>query len=239
MPSGCCNSRRELRKRVRQYISKEMAREYGPSKTESPGLTARVTLISLSAGDPIGLFQEWFEAAIQAGIKEPNAMTLATAARDGRPSARIVLLKEFDARGFTFYTNYESRKGQELAQNPRAALVFLWQPLGRQVRITGSVTKVTAEESERYFMSRPEGSRFSAAVSRQSRPVGSRAELEEKLALLKAKYPEGGPPRPTQWGGYRVRPEEIEFWQQGEFRLHDRMRYRRGRRGWVVDRLNP
>jgi len=193
----------------------------------------------LSQSDPIGLYQEWFDAAIHAGLKEPNAMTLATATRDGRPSARIVLLKGFDERGVVFFTNYQSRKGRELAHNPRAALVLYWEPLGRQIRITGRVSKVTAAESETYFLSRPVGSRFSAAVSRQSRPIGSRAELEMKLAELKAKYPEDGPPRPTQWGGYRVRPEEIEFWQQGEFRLHDRVRYRRGRRGWIMDRLSP
>ncbi len=166
-------------------------------------------------------------------------MTLATATRDGRPSARMVLLKGFDERGFVFFTNYESRKGRELAQNPRAALVLYWEPLGRQIRITGRVTKVSAAESEKYFMSRPLGSRFSAAVSRQSKPIASRADLEARLAKLKQQYPENGPPRPKQWGGFRVRPEEIEFWQQGEFRLHDRERYRRGRNGWRVERLSP
>ena len=171
-------------------------------------------------------------------------MTLATTTPDGRVSARVVLLKGFDQRGFVFFTNYDSRKGRELRANARAALVFYWEPLGRQVRITGRVTKVTAEESDAYFASRPLGSRYSAAVSRQSRPIASRNELEQRLAKMKEQYREDGPPRPNNWGGYCVRPDEIEFWQQGEFRLHDRVRYRRrgGRQstdGWVVDRLSP
>ncbi len=189
--------------------------------------------------DPIRQFQEWFDAAMSAGLKEPNAMTLATATRDGRPSARMVLLKGFDERGFVFFTNYESRKGRELTANPYAALVLYWEPLGRQVRISGRVSKVTAAESDAYFASRPLGSRFSAAVSRQSRPIASRAELKARLERLKAQYPEKGPPRPKEWGGFRVRPDEIEFWEQGEFRLHDRVRYRRRGAGWVVDRLSP
>jgi pyridoxamine 5'-phosphate oxidase len=189
--------------------------------------------------DPIRQFQDWFDAALRAGIKEPNAMTLATSTRDGKPSARMVLLKGFDERGFVFFTNYESRKGRELAGNARAALVFYWEPLGRQVRVTGRVSKVTAAESDEYFESRPLGSRFSAAVSRQSKVIASREVLESALEKLKRKYPEDGPPRPKNWGGYRVRPDEIEFWQQGEFRLHDRIRYRRRGAGWKVDRLSP
>jgi pyridoxamine 5'-phosphate oxidase len=190
--------------------------------------------------DPIRLFRKWFDAALKAGMKEPTAMTLATATRDGKPSARMVLLKGFDQDGFVFYTNYESRKGRELAENARAALVFYWPPLDRQVRITGRVSKVSAAESDAYFASRPLGSRFSAATSRQSSVIASRALLEKRLAELTARYPEAGPPRPKNWGGYRVRPDEIEFWQQGEFRLHDRMRYRRRRDGsWKVDRLAP
>jgi pyridoxamine 5'-phosphate oxidase len=160
--------------------------------------------------------------------------------REGRPSARMVLLKGIDDRGFVFYTNYESRKGLELKSNPNAALVFYWAPLNRQVRVTGRVSKVTAAESDAYFESRPMGSRFSAAVSRQSSVIPSREVLEEELASLKARYLEDGPPRPKQWGGYRVRPDEIEFWQQGEHRLHDRIRYRRRRAGgWTVERLSP
>jgi len=189
--------------------------------------------------DPIRQFKDWFDAALRAGIKEANAMTLATSTRDGKPSARMVLLKGFDERGFVFFTNYESRKGLELAGNARAALVFYWEPLGRQVRVTGRVTKVTPAESDEYFETRPLGSRFSAAVSRQSKVIASREVLENALLKLKATYPEDGPPRPKNWGGYRVRPDEIEFWQQGEFRLHDRVRYRRRGARWVMDRLSP
>ena len=189
--------------------------------------------------DPIREFKNWFDAAMQAGMKEPNAMTLATATRTGRPSARVVLLKGFDEKGFVFFTNYESRKGRELAGNGWAALVLYWQPLGRQVRITGRVTRVTASESDTYFHSRPLGSRYSAAVSDQSRVLKSRAILEAKLEKLKEAYRDDGPPRPKHWGGYRVRPDEIEFWQQGEFRLHDRVRYRRRGNRWVMDRLSP
>jgi pyridoxamine 5'-phosphate oxidase len=190
--------------------------------------------------DPIRLFKEWFDAALASGLKEPTAMTLATATPNGHPSARMVLLKGVDERGFIFFTNYESRKGRELARNPRAALVFYWGPLDRQVRVTGRVSKVSAAESDAYFASRALGSRFSAFISRQSSVIESRAALERKLEKMKARYPEGGPPRPKFWGGYCVRPEEIEFWQQGEYRLHDRIRYRRRRDGsWKADRLSP
>jgi pyridoxamine 5'-phosphate oxidase len=189
--------------------------------------------------NPIREFQKWFDAAAKAGIKEPNAMTLATATSDGKPSARMVLLKGIDRDGFVFFTNYDSRKGRELAQNSRAALVFYWEPLGRQVRITGRVRKVTDAESDAYFASRPLGSRYSAAVSKQSRTIASHQELRDRLERLKAKYRDDGPPRPRNWGGYRVQPDEIEFWRQGEFRLHDRVRYRRRGADWVVDRLSP
>jgi pyridoxamine 5'-phosphate oxidase len=194
----------------------------------------------LTDSDPIQLFHEWFDAAVSAELKEPNAMTLATATRDGKPSARIVLLKSFDEQGFVFYTNYGSRKGRELAQNPYAALVLFWPPLERQVRITGRVTKVTAETSDKYFQSRPLGSRFSASISKQSSVIASREVLLDKLKKIEQKYPKGDPPRPIHWGGYRVQPSEIEFWQGGAFRLHDRLRYRRRRDGsWHVDRLSP
>ena len=189
--------------------------------------------------DPIHQFREWLDAAIGAGIKEPTAMTLATATTDGRPSARMVLLKGVDRRGFIFYTNYHSRKGQELDQNAHAALVFYWTQLDRQIRITGRVSKISAEESDAYFYSRNVESRFSAAVSRQSEAIESRETLERALRDLKARYPEGGPPRPTYWGGYVVEPDEIEFWQQGDHRLHDRLRYRRVDSDWIVDRLSP
>lgn len=195
---------------------------------------------NLTDTDPIRLFQEWFDAALGADLKDPNAMTLATATRDAKPSARIVLLKSFDELGFVFYTNYDSRKGRELAQNPYAALVLFWPSLERQIRITGRVTKVTAEASDKYFQSRPLGSRFSAAISKQSSVIASREVLLDKLKKIEQKYPKGDPPRPIHWGGYRVQPSEIEFWQGGAFRLHDRLRYRRRRDGsWRVDRLSP
>jgi pyridoxamine 5'-phosphate oxidase len=190
--------------------------------------------------DPIKQVQIWLNDARSAMVKEPTAMTLATATRAGRPSARMVLLKGIDPRGFSFYTNYLSRKGSELSGNPRAALVLYWPALDRQIRITGRVSKLTAAESGAYFDSRPAGSRFSAAVSPQSKVIVSRAALEKQLLKLKAQYPDSAPPRPKHWGGYLVRPDEIEFWQQGEFRLHDRLRYRRARDGsWKMDRLAP
>lgn len=194
----------------------------------------------MAASDPIQLFKRWFNAAVRAELNEPNAMTLATATRDAKPSARMVLLKGFDERGFVFYTNYESRKGRELAENSHAALVLYWQPLARQIRIAGRVTKVSAEESDNYFHSRPLGSRFSASISKQSSVIASRAVLLRKLKKIEEEYPKGDPPRPINWGGFRVHPSEIEFWQGGEFRLHDRLRYRRRRDGsWRVDRLSP
>jgi pyridoxamine 5'-phosphate oxidase len=190
--------------------------------------------------DPIRLFKKWFDAAVRAGLPDANAMTLATATRDGKPSARMVLLKGFDQRGFVFYTNYQSPKGRELDQNPHAALVLYWQPLERQIRITGRVTKVSAEASDKYFHSRELGSRFSASISKQSSVIPSRAVLLQRLKKIEEKYPLGDPPRPIHWGGYRVHPNEIEFWQGGKFRLHDRLRYRLRRDGsWRVDRLSP
>jgi len=192
-----------------------------------------------AASDPIRQFQEWFQQAKRAGVREPEAMTLATATRSGRPSARMVLLKGCDPRGFVFFTNYESRKGRELKQSPRAALVFYWPSLGRQVRIVGRVARLPAADSDRYFASRPLGSRFSAAVSRQSAVIASRDVLERNLATLKARYAADGPPRPKTWGGYRVQPDEIEFWQKGEHRLHDRLRYRRRGGVWKLERLSP
>jgi pyridoxamine 5'-phosphate oxidase len=194
--------------------------------------------------DPIRQVQKWLDLARAAGVKEPTAMTLATTTADGKPSARVVLLKGIDHRGFIFYTNYLSRKGRELAGNPRAALVLYWPALDRQVRVTGRVSKLSAAESDEYFNSRPAGSRFSAAVSPQSSVIQSRAALERRLAKLKVEYPDAAPPRPKHWGGYVVRPTEIEFWQQGENRLHHRLRYRsRGLRGgvrsWNVEQLAP
>jgi pyridoxamine 5'-phosphate oxidase len=189
--------------------------------------------------DPIEQFRRWFRAVKRAGLPEPNAMTLATAARTGRPSARMVLLKGIDERGFLFFTNYESRKGRELASNPYAALVFYWREVNRQVRVTGRVSKLSAAESDAYFATRPQRSRLAALASAQSSVIPSRAALETHFAELETRYPADGPPRPINWGGYCVHPDEIEFWQQGPSRLHDRLRYRRSRGVWILDRLSP
>lgn len=190
--------------------------------------------------DPFRQFQRWFDEASAAGILEPNAMTLATATPDGVPSARMVLLKGFDARGFTFFTNYESRKGGELASNPRAALVFFWVDLARQVRIEGTVERVSEEESTTYFQSRPQGSQLSAATSRQSAVIADRATLERAVAQAAQRYDGQQIPRPDFWGGFRVVPTTIEFWQGRPNRLHDRLRYRRAiDDAWRVERLSP
>jgi pyridoxamine 5'-phosphate oxidase len=190
--------------------------------------------------DPIGQFQKWLQAAIDAGLPEPTAMTLATATPDGAPSARIVLMKKCDAEGFTFFTNYESHKGGELAANPRVALVFHWVTLERQVRIAGRVAKVSRAESEEYFHSRPAGSQLGAWVSQQSRVVPGRAELERGLAEVTAKFAGAEVPLPPYWGGYRVAPERIEFWQGRKDRLHDRFLYSvPPGGGWKIERLSP
>lgn len=189
---------------------------------------------------PFALFTTWFTEALESDIIEPNAMTLATATQAGRPSARMVLLRGFDVNGFCFYTNYESRKGQELAQNPYAALVLWWGKLQRQVRIEGAIHKLTAKESDTYFNSREVGSRFSAVVSAQSQVIPNRALLEEKLRVLETQHAHQPPLRPAHWGGYRVAPTVIEFWQSGEHRLHDRLRYTIQQNGsWVIERLSP
>ena len=190
--------------------------------------------------DPVAQFAAWFEDARVAGIRLPEAMVLATARADGAPSARFVLLNRFDERGFVFFANYESRKGRELAENPRAALVFHWDPLGRQVRIEGPVERLPAEESDSYFATRPRGARLSALASRQSEVVESREALEARVAELSAEYPGDAVPRPPTWGGYRLTPEAIELWQHREDRLHDRLRYRRSDDGaWLIERLAP
>ena len=189
--------------------------------------------------DPVVQFGRWFELAEQAGLLEPTAMTLATATPDGRPSARMVLLRGFDERGFCFYTNYESRKGIELAANPRAALVLWWGELERQVRIEGTVTRTSREESEAYFHSRPPGSQLSAAASPQSRVIEGRATLERRVAELATGSPDGKVPLPEFWGGYRLAHEVVELWQGRPNRLHDRLRYRRVGDAWRIERLAP
>lgn len=189
--------------------------------------------------DPIRQFERWFADAAAAQVPEPNAMTLSTATRDGVPSARIVLLKGVDANGFAFYTDYRSRKGAELAENPLAALTFLWKEIERQVRITGSVSRVSTQESEAYFRTRAPGSRLGAWASHQSAVLASREELEARMQDVIGRFPDGDVPLPPHWGGFRVAPDEIEFWQGRPDRLHDRLLYRRGERGWEISRLSP
>ena len=189
--------------------------------------------------DPVVQFGRWFEQAEQGGLLEPHAMTLATATPDGRPSARMVLLRGFDERGFCFYTNYQSRKGDELAANPRAALVFWWDKLERQVRIEGRGERTSRAESEEYFASRPPGSQLSAAASPQSRVIDGRATLERRVTELATGQRDGQVPLPEFWGGYRLAHEVVEFWQGRPNRLHDRLRYRRAGSGWKLERLAP
>ena len=189
--------------------------------------------------DPLRQFATWFREAGESGLRAPEAMAVATATPEGAPSVRMVLVKEFDERGFVFYTNYESRKGQELLANPQAALLFHWDTLGRQVRIEGPAERVGEKESAKYIRGRPRGSQLSALASPQSRPVESRAELERLVAELAELNAEGELPLPEHWGGIRVRPRVYEFWQHREDRLHDRLLYTPEGEGWAISRLAP
>jgi len=189
--------------------------------------------------DPVAQFRVWFEKTIDADLHEPNAMILATATTDGKPSARTVLLKGYDERGFVFYTNYEGRKSDELEVNPMCALLFYWGELERQIRIEGRASRLSSEESDVYFAGRPRGSRLGAWASEQSRPVEDRSVLEERVRALEKEYEGREIPRPPFWGGYRVNPHTIEFWQGRENRLHDRLVYHRSGGRWMMERLQP
>jgi pyridoxamine 5'-phosphate oxidase len=206
----------------------DVRREYGAAGLSEEDL----------AEDPVEQLRVWLDQAREVYPEEFTAMTLATADRQGRPSARVVLLKGLDERGLVFYTNYDSRKGRELAENPRAALVFYWPAFDRQIRIEGTVERTSREESEGYFLSRPLGSRLGAWASPQSRPIAGRGELERRLREVGERFGEEVP-LPESWGGYRVRPETVEFWQGRPSRLHDRLRYSRQAGGWRIERLAP
>ena len=213
------------------------------NRLDLASLRRTYALSSLDEGavdtDPIHQFERWFADAVSAEALEPNAMTLATASRDGVPSGRIVLLKGVDARGFVFFTDFRSRKGAELTENPLAALVFLWKEIERQVRVTGAVARVSDADAEAYFRSRPVGSRLGAWASHQSAVIADRRVLEDRLRDVTARFADGDVPLPSHWGGFRVVPDEVEFWQGRPDRLHDRLLYRRAEAGWTVARLSP
>jgi len=218
--------------------------QHSPLETAIADFRRQCTLASLTEDDidpnPFQQFERWFQDALKAELPQPYAMTLATSTKDGMPSARMVLLKDFDEAGFGFYTNYESQKGRELAENPRAALVFYWAELSRQVRITGEVSRLSAEQSDAYWRTRPVGSRLGALVSRQSQVIHGRHPLEVQLEQLMAEYQDRNIPRPPYWGGYRLSPMTIEFWHSRPNRLHDRLCYTRlPTNGWRIERLSP
>jgi pyridoxamine 5'-phosphate oxidase len=195
---------------------------------------------SVIAPDPIAQFTTWWNEAISSELDEVNAMTLATASKEGLPDARIVLLKSYDEQGFVFFTNYNSRKGDELAENPRATLVFFWRELQRQVRISGTVEKTAAADSDAYFQSRPEGSRIGAWASPQSEVIASRTVLDAHIKAITADFAGKTIQRPPHWGGYVVKPETVEFWQGRSSRMHDRLRYtKKAGRNWLIERLAP
>jgi len=212
--------------------------------TSVAALRKDYTLKGLSETDadpnPFKQFDQWFDQALQAQLPEPNAMTVATVAKDGKPRARMVLLKQFDQQGFVFYTNYKSHKGQELEDNAQAALVFWWAELERQVRIEGRVEKVSDQQSDQYFYSRPLSSRLGAWASSQSQVIESREVLADRLKQLETEYENQDVPRPPYWGGFRVVPTVMEFWQGRPSRLHDRLQYRRfNETDWLIERLSP
>jgi pyridoxamine 5'-phosphate oxidase len=215
----------------------EIPRDPAASRYEHAGKGLRRSDLN---PDPIKQFANWFTAAIEAGIPDVNAMSLATAGRDGRPSVRIVLLKTFDQDGFVFFTNYESEKGKQLEANPYAALAFYWIELDRQIRISGMVKKTSREESQSYFHSRPVGSQLSAWASRQSEVLDGRRMLDARMAEVSERFVDKPVPLPPHWGGYRLKPERMEFWQGRANRLHDRFRYTRQASGnWLIERLAP
>jgi pyridoxamine 5'-phosphate oxidase len=192
------------------------------------------------AEDPFAQFEQWFAQTVASGLHEPNAMVLSTADATGLPSSRTVLLKQFDRRGFVFFTNYGSRKGRDIEANPRVSLLFPWHPLARQVSVAGTAERTGRAETAAYFRTRPHGSQLGSWASEQSSTVASRDRLDQMYAELAERYPEGEDvPAPPQWGGYRVVPQAVEFWQGRENRLHDRLRYTRAGRGWTVERLCP
>jgi pyridoxamine 5'-phosphate oxidase len=207
-----------------------LRREYGDQGLDVPDL----------APDPISMFRRWMDDTVESGLHEPNAMVVSTVSAEGRPSARMVLLKAVDERGFVFYTNYDSRKGEDIDTNPAVALLFPWHDLQRQVRVEGTATRVSQTESEAYFSSRPRGSQLGAWASPQSREVASRAELDQLYAGIEDPFDDSvGVPLPPQWGGFLVRPEVVEFWQGRKGRMHDRIVYRRDGENWATARLAP